>query len=112
MKNETNSRKTFTIGEIVYDIVFKNGKPISANPGGAMLNTAVSLGRLGLPVSLISELGKDKVGENIIQFLKSNNVDADNIFRFSKGNTALALAFLDDKNNASYDFYKSYPVKR
>jgi fructokinase len=112
MENEQNQKKIFTIGEIVYDIVFKNGKPISANPGGAMLNTAVSLGRLGLPVSLISELGKDKVGGNIIQFLKSNNVDADNIFRFSKGNTSLALAFLDDNNNASYDFYKSYPVKR
>lgn len=112
MKNQQNRRKIYTIGEIVYDIIFKNGKPISSNPGGAMLNTAVSLGRLGLPVSLISELGQDNIGQDIIQFLKNNNVETGNIFRFTTGNTALALAFLDETNNASYDFYKSYPVKR
>lgn len=106
------SRKIFTIGEIVYDIIFKNGKPVSSNPGGAMLNTAVSLGRLGLPISLISELGRDNIGQSIIQFLKMNNVDTGNIYNFEKGNTALALAFLDENNNASYDFYKSYPARR
>ncbi len=112
MKNKTPSRKTYAIGEIVYDIIFKNGKPISSNPGGAMLNSAVSLGRLGLTISLISELGRDEIGKNIIQFLKNNNVDTSNIYNFDKGNTALALAFLDENNNASYDFYKSYPEKR
>ena len=112
MLNNPSSQKIYTIGEIVYDIVFKNGKPISANPGGAMLNTAVSLGRLALPISLISELGQDNIGQEIIQFLKHNNVETGNIFRFNKGNTALALAFLDENNNANYDFYKSYPAKR
>ncbi len=112
MKSYLNQEKIFTIGETVYDIVFKNGKPVSANPGGAMLNTAVSLGRLGLPVSLISELGKDQIGEDINHFLNRNNVGTGHIFRFEEGNTALALAFLNENDNASYDFYKSYPVKR
>jgi len=112
MQNNPSSRKIFTIGEIVYDIVFKYGKAVSSNPGGAMLNTGVSLGRLGLPISLISELGMDNIGQGIIQFLKHNKVDTRNISRFNKGNTALALAFLDDNNNASYDFYKSYPTNR
>ncbi|NOX45985.1 MAG: carbohydrate kinase [Chlorobi bacterium] len=112
MENEQNQKRIFTFGETVYDIVFKNGKVISSNPGGAMLNSAVSLGRLGLPVSLISELGKDQIGADIIHFLNSNNVETKHIFRFSGGNTALALAFLDDENNANYDFYKFYPALR
>ena len=112
MQNNPLSRKIFTIGEIVNDIIFKDGKPVSSNPGGAILNTAVSLGRLQLPVSLISEVGKDQIGESILGFLEKNKVGTESIFRFDKGNTALALAFLDENSNASYDFYKSYPEKR
>ncbi len=112
MKNNPLSQKIYAIGEIVYDIILKNGKPISSNPGGAMLNTAVSLGRLGLPISLISELGQDSIGQGIIQFLKNNNVETGSIYRYNEGNTALALAFLDKNKNASYNFYKSYPARR
>ena len=42
-------RKIYAIGETVFDIIFKNGQPQAAKPGGAMLNSAVSLGRMGLP---------------------------------------------------------------
>jgi len=62
-------RKIYTIGETVYDIIFKNGKPVSAVPGGAMLNSSVTLGRLGFPVFFISEFGTDPVGKQIEKFL-------------------------------------------
>jgi len=32
--------------------------------------------------------------------------------RFSDGSTALALAFLNEKNDANYSFYKNFPAKR
>ena len=60
-----------------------------------MLNTSVSLGRLGLPVSFISEIGEDHVGLNIVDFLIENNVDTSFVYRFRDGKTALALAFLN-----------------
>jgi len=34
------------------------------------------------------------------------------VHRFQQGSTALALAFLDAKNDAHYTFYKDYPGKR
>lgn len=105
-------KRIYTIGETVYDIIFKNDQPVSAKAGGAMLNTAISLGRLGLPVSFISEIGEDQVGLNIIDFLIENNVDTSFIDRFDDGKTALALAFLDQQENASYTFYKLYPQDR
>ena len=105
-------RKIFTIGETVLDIIFKQSQPVAAKPGGAMLNTSVSLGRLGLPVHFISEYGTDKVGKLVDDFLKKNNVNTNHVFRYSNGRTSLAMAFLGDDNNASYDFYKIYPESR
>lgn len=105
-------KKIYSIGETVYDIIFKNYRPVTARPGGAMLNTSVSLGRLGLPVSFISEIGKDHTGDHIISFLKENKVDVSYIDRFSIGKTAISLAFLDEKENAEYSFYKHYPEER
>ncbi len=105
-------RKIFTIGETVYDIVFRDTKPVTAIPGGAMLNSSVSLGRLNLPVTYITEVGKDEIGDIIFEFLKTNNVETDFVNRFEDGKTALSLAFLDESDNASYSFYKEYPGKR
>jgi len=105
-------RKIYAIGETVFDIIFKNGQPQAAKPGGAMLNSAVSLGRMGLPASFISEYGNDNVGSLIDKFLSENRVESGFVDRFTDGKTGLALAFLDERNDASYTFYKNYPVKR
>jgi fructokinase len=105
-------RKIYAIGESLLDIIFSQGQPQAAKAGGAMLNTSVSLGRIALPVSFISEYGSDDVGNLIDDFLKENGVDTSLVHRYSDGNTALAMAFLDEKNNAHYTFYKSYPSKR
>ena len=105
-------RKIYGIGETVFDIIFKNGQPQAAKPGGAMLNSSVSLGRIGLPVSFISEYGNDNVGTLIDEFLNENDVKTNFVHHFSDGKTGLALAFLNEKNDASYTFYKNYPAKR
>jgi Sugar kinases, ribokinase family len=105
-------RNIYTIGETVLDIVFKNQQPVTAKAGGSMLNTAVSLGRLGLPIHFISEYATDTVGVMIDGFLTVNGVDTNNVYHYADGKSALALAFLDDKNNANYSFYKAYPPKR
>ncbi|MDP4222223.1 MAG: PfkB family carbohydrate kinase [Bacteroidota bacterium] len=105
-------RKIYGIGETVFDIIFKNGQPQAAKPGGAMLNSSVSLGRIGLPVSFISEYGKDDVGNLIDEFLNINGVGTTFVHHFTGGKTGLALAFLNERNDASYTFYKNYPEKR
>jgi fructokinase len=105
-------RKIYGIGETVLDIIFKNNQPQAAKAGGSVLNSAVSMGRMGLPVSFISEYGTDNVGILIDNFLKENGVDTSSVHRFSDGSTSLALAFLDEKNDAHYTFYKDFPGKR
>jgi fructokinase len=105
-------RKIYGIGETVFDIIFKEGQPQAAKAGGSVLNSVVSLGRMGLPVSFISEYGLDDVGDLIDRFLKDNGVDPSFVHRFRNGSTALALAFLNNKNDANYTFYKDFPGKR
>jgi len=105
-------RKIYGIGETVLDIIFKDGQPQAAKAGGSVLNSVVSMGRTGLPVSFISEYGLDDVGGLIDSFLKSNGVDSSSVHRFKNGSTALALAFLNDQNDAHYTFYKDFPGRR
>lgn len=100
-------RRVYTIGDCVLDLFFENDKPVDARPGGSFLNSSVSLGRLGVSVSLISELGIDRIGKQILDFLKASNVNTDNIVQFSDTNSNLAIAFLDEQKNAEYSFYKT-----
>lgn len=105
-------RKIYAIGETVLDILFKNDLPFTARAGGACLNSAVTLGRLKMPVHFIGEYGLDEVGNFIDNFLKENNVSTEFVYRYYDGKSALALAFLNENKDASYDFYKIYPHKR
>jgi fructokinase len=105
-------RKVYGIGETVFDIIFKNDQPQAAKPGGAMLNSTVSLGRIGLPVSFISEYAGDSVGKIIDSFLSENGVGTNYVDHYKEGKTKLALAFLNERNDASYTFYQDYPERR
>jgi len=105
-------RKIYGIGETVLDIIFKNDTPQAAKPGGSVLNSLVSMGRIGMPVSFISDYSQDDVGELIERFLKNNGVNTHLVHRFKKGNTSLAMAFLDENNDAHYTFYKNKPAER
>ncbi|MCK9617988.1 MAG: PfkB family carbohydrate kinase [Lentimicrobiaceae bacterium] len=104
-------RRIFALGETVLDILFRDDKPVSATPGGSMLNVAVSLGRLGLPVYLISEQAEDSTAAFISRFLQNSSVSQQFIHKI-KGKTPIALAFLDSQNNAVYSFYHdNLPLK-
>ncbi|OYT12188.1 MAG: carbohydrate kinase [Bacteroidetes bacterium 4572_112] len=99
-------RKIYTVGEAIYDIIFVNNKPVDAKVGGAMINSSVSLGRLGLPINYIGDTAKDAVGEIMRSFLIDNNVNIDHFAFYPDSKSRLALAFLDDINSPKYSFYK------
>ncbi len=105
-------RKIYTIGETVLDILFSKNQPFTAKAGGACLNCAVTLGRLNAPVYFIGEYGLDEVGNFIDNFLRENHVSTDYVYRYYDGKSSLALAFLNENCDASYDFYKIYPQNR
>ena len=105
-------KKVYAIGETLLDIIFDGYQVKAAKPGGSMLNSAVSLGRTGTDVSLITEFGQDQTGKLILDFLEKNHVKTGNIHLYKNGKTPLAMAFLNEKGDATYDFYKPYPKER
>ena len=105
-------RSVFGIGETILDIIFKEEQPYKAVPGGSVFNGLVSLGRLQVPVTFISEVGKDQVGDLILRFMAQNHISTQYIDRFPDGKSPVSLAFLDANRNAKFAFYKDYPTQR
>lgn len=102
-------RKVIGIGETVLDIIFRDNHPVDAVPGGSAYNALVSLGRVGVPGIFISETGADRVGEMIVSFLEENGIDGSGVRMFKGVKSPLSLAFLNERNDAEYVFYKDHP---
>lgn len=98
-------RKVIGIGETVLDVIFRENKPVNAVPGGSTFNAIVSLGRAGVPVTLISDVGDDRIGRFVIDFLNKNGVDTSHVDLRPEHKSPLSLAFLDKDCNADYSFY-------
>lgn len=105
-------RKVIGIGETILDIIFRNEQPTAAVPGGSVFNGIVSLGRAGVPICFISETGNDQVGNIILKFMRDNNISTDHVNVFPDGKSPVSLAFLNDRSDAEYIFYKDYPKQR
>lgn len=90
-------RKVIGIGETIFDIIFKNGLPTQAVPGGSTFNSMITLGRLGVPTRFITEVGNDTVGKIILNFMHKNNLSTENVDIFDDGyaQSPISLAFLD-----------------
>ena len=105
-------RKVIGIGETVLDIIFRDEQPIHALPGGSTFNAIISLSRAGMKTSFIGETGNDRVGRMIIKFLKDNGCNTDCVNVYPDSKSPLSLAFLNERNDAEYIFYKDHPNDR
>jgi fructokinase len=102
-------RKVFGIGETILDIIFRDDRPQAAVPGGSSFNAIISLGRAGIDTTFISETGDDRVGRTIIDFMRHNGVDPAYMTVPEGSKSPISLAFLNEKNDAEYIFYKDHP---
>jgi fructokinase len=105
-------RKVIGIGETLLDIIFRNDQPEKAVPGGSTFNCMVSLGRCNVPALFISELGNDRIGCLIRNFMQENNLSSEYIDLFEGGYSPVAFAFLDENQQAEYQFFRAFPEKR
>ena len=98
----------YAIGESLYDLTIRGVHQSTACPGGSMLNSLVSLARHKLPVTFFTEVGNDKTGNLLVQFLQSNHINTESIHVYD-GKTPIALAFINEKGDAEYEFYGERP---
>ena len=79
-------------------------------PGGAVFNTAIALGRLGVPCALATGLSSDLFGRQLLQVLQGSNVSTAPC-AISPRPTTLAFVTLD-QGEARYAFYDENTVGR
>ncbi len=90
-------------GEALIDMIPNADGAYVPHVGGAVLNTSVALGRLGVPTGLVTGLSSDPFGHMIDAHLGASNVDTSHAVR-SNRNTTLAFVHLDN-GQATYSFY-------
>lgn len=101
-------RRVIGIGETILDVIFRNDQPTAAVPGGSTFNAMVSLARVGIKVDFISQIGDDHVGDIIEGFMQENGMNTRYMMRRKGIKTDVSLAFLNENNDAKYNFYKDY----
>jgi fructokinase len=72
-------------------------------PGGAIFNTAISLGRLGTESALLCGISLDMFGEQLIETLEASNVDCSLSVRTNLPTTLAFVKLVD--GSATYLFY-------
>jgi fructokinase len=97
------TKKIICFGEVLYD-VFPSHRKI----GGAPLNVAIRMASLGINAQIISRVGNDLIGKELIQFIAENGVDTSSIQIDKTHDTGEVIVQLDAKGSASYTI--NYPV--
>ena len=95
--------KIVCFGEILFDVF-----PTQRKIGGAPLNVALRMNSLGIDAHIISRIGNDEVGKELLHFLEKNDISTNNIQIDNKYSTGEVFVKLDDKGSASYTI--NYPV--
>jgi fructokinase len=97
------------VGEALVDLVGqRGGRTLAVHPGGSPANVALGLGRLGVPVTLMTRLGRDSFGEMVRQHLEASGVRVEG--GPAEGtDTSLAIVMLA-AGVASYDFRITWDV--
>lgn len=91
-------------GEALIDLLVRPDGRVTAVAGGGPYNTARTIGRLGLPVSFVGGLSRDRFGEWLRAGLGEAGV-SDALAVTTDAPTTLALAEIDARGGATYRFY-------
>ena len=95
--------KIACFGEVLFDVF-----PTHRKIGGAPLNVGLRMASLGIETQIISRIGEDEIGKELLDFVTQNGVRIDSIQSDKNFATGEVVVKLDDKGSASYTI--NYPV--
>ena len=89
----------YAFGEILWDCL-----PSGRHAGGAPFNVAAHLAQLGVPAALISAVGRDALGDELLGVAGHKRVDARFVTRARTGlPTGTVIGTVDARGNATYE---------
>lgn len=107
--------KTFDVvalGELLVDFtengLSAQGNPLlEANPGGAPCNVLSMLQNLGKKTAFIGKVGADALGQMLIQAVRNQGINTDNLLVDDTVHTTLAFVHTDKDGDRSFSFYRN-----
>ncbi|QEK53113.1 carbohydrate kinase [Pedobacter aquae] len=94
-------RKVVCYGEILWDNL-----PTGKKPGGAPMNVAYHLNQLGIESSLISKVGNDKNGEELLAFIETKGLSKKYCQIDETYPTSTVEVLIGDDNEVKYEIVK------
>lgn len=88
-------------GEMLWDVL-----PTGKQPGGAPLNVAVHLHNFGLDAAIISRVGHDDLGAELIAFVESKGISTHYVQRGETHLTGVVKANVSDSMEVTYQIVK------
>lgn len=97
MIQRNSNQNVVCFGEVLWDML-----PTGKMPGGAPMNVAIHLRNFGNSVSLISKVGTDDLGKELLEYLISKDMDIRYIQVGQTHLTGVVKVNLDNAQNVSY----------
>lgn len=100
------------LGELLVDFtengISEQGNPmLEANPGGAPCNVLSMLQNLGKRTAFIGKVGADALGRMLIQAVKDQGINTDNLMTDEVVHTTLAFVHTEKDGDRSFSFYRN-----
>ncbi|MFK7937009.1 MAG: carbohydrate kinase [Saprospiraceae bacterium] len=90
--------KAICYGEMLWDLL-----PTGRKAGGAPINCAAHLNNLGISTAMISRVGTDDLGREIVDYFKGKNVNTDLVQMDTTQPTGVVAVDLSDPTDVQYD---------
>lgn len=97
-----------TLGESLIDLIATDGTSLTdatvlaIREGGAPMNVAIGLARMGTPSAFCGVVGDDPFGDRLRNVLISNNVDVSHLHISETDETSIAYAWRDDRGDGHF----------
>jgi fructokinase len=106
------TRPVLCVGEILIDLIADPGATLATattfaiREGGAPMNAAIAMSRLGLPSRFCGAVGDDQFGERLRALLDREGVDASSLRTVEGENTSLACAWRDGRGDGHFQLVR------
>jgi len=101
MNNTSIKYPVVCFGEILWDIL-----PTGALPGGAPMNVAYHLKKLGIEPAMITRIGSDDWGKSLINLMEQNNISSDFFQLDDTLETGKVNATINQNKEVTYEIVK------
>jgi fructokinase len=107
-RNAMTMRPVLALGECLIDLIaveqgsLATASTLAIREGGAPMNVAVGLARLGVPSAFCSVVGTDPFGDRLLSIMRANNVDTTHVHTTDATETSIAYAWRDDRGDGHF----------